>query len=64
LTAILQLLTSVQNYNTQGAIIGAFPEVRNAIDMAVEKMLTGALTPKQALDEAERNANKAIKEYF
>jgi sn-glycerol 3-phosphate transport system substrate-binding protein len=64
LTSILQLLTSVQNYNTQGAIIGAFPEVRNAIDMAVEKMLTGALTPKQALDEAERNANKAIKEYF
>jgi len=32
--------------------------------MAVEKMLTGELTPKQALDEAEKNANKAIKEYF
>ncbi|MFN3284203.1 MAG: extracellular solute-binding protein, partial [Pseudothermotoga sp.] len=64
LTAILQLLTSVQNYNTNGAIIGAFPEVRDAIDTATEKMLSGTLTPKQALDEAEKNANKAIKEYF
>lgn len=64
LTAILQLLTSVQNYNTNGAIIGAFPEVRDAIETAVEKMISGALTPKQALDEAEKNANKAIKEYF
>jgi len=64
LTAILQLLTSVQNYNTNGAIIGAFPEVRDAIETAVEKMISGVLTPKQALDEAEKNANKAIKEYF
>lgn len=64
LTALLQLLTGVQNYNTQGAIIGAFPEVRDAIDSAVEKMISGALTPKQALSEAEKNANKAIKEYF
>ncbi|MGJ8455254.1 ABC transporter substrate-binding protein [Pseudothermotoga sp. U03pept] len=64
LTAILQLLTSVQNYNTNGAIIGAFPEVRDAIETAVEKMISGTLTPKQALDEAEKNANKAIKEYF
>lgn len=64
LTAILQLLTSVQNYNTNGAIIGAFPEVRDAIETAVEKMISGSITPKQALDEAEKNANKAIKEYF
>ncbi|MCS7175467.1 ABC transporter substrate-binding protein [Pseudothermotoga sp.] len=64
LTAMLQLLTGVQNYNTQGAIIGAFPEVRDAIESAAEKMISGAMTPKQALSEAERNANKAIKEYF
>ncbi len=64
LTALLQLLTSVQNYNTQGAVIGAFPEVRDAIESATEKMISGALTPKQALDEAEKAANKAIKEYF
>lgn len=64
LTALLQLLMGVQNYNTQGAIIGAFPEVRDAIESAVEKMVSGALTPKQALSEAEKNANKAIKEYF
>lgn len=63
LTALLQLLMSVQTYNTQGAIIGAFPEVRDIIETAVEKMLNGEMTPEDALAWAEKEATKAIKEY-
>ncbi len=62
--ALRQLMESNNNYATQGALLGAFPQVRTAIDNAVQKMITGQLTPKQALEEAEKEANKAIKEYF
>ncbi|MGQ9855503.1 MAG: ABC transporter substrate-binding protein [Fervidobacterium sp.] len=62
--AIKQLLDTIPSYATMGAVVGAFPEIRSAIDNAVEKMLNGQLTPKQALEEAEREANKAIKQYF
>lgn len=63
LTSIFQLLLSVQTYNTNGAIIGAFPEVRNLIQNAVEKMLNKELTPEKALELAEKEATKAIQSY-
>lgn len=62
--AIKQLLDTIPSYATMGAVVGAFPEIRAAIENAVEKMINGQLTPKQALEEAEREANKAIKQYF
>lgn len=62
--AIRQLMETIPSYATMGAVTGAFPEIRNAIDSAVEKMINGLLTPKQALEEAERESNRAIRQYF
>ncbi len=63
LTALLQLLLSEQTYNTRGAIIGAFPEVRQIVETAVEKMLNGEMTPDDALAWAQAQATKAIQDY-
>ncbi|HOT87171.1 MAG TPA: extracellular solute-binding protein, partial [Thermotogota bacterium] len=63
LTSIFQLLLSVQTYNTNGAVIGAFPEIRNIIQNYVEKMLNKELTPEKALELAEIDSTKAIREY-
>jgi len=62
--AIRQLVETIPSYATMGAVVGAFPEIRNAIETAVQKMLNGQLTPQQALEEAEKSANNAIKQYF
>ena len=63
LTAILQLLLSTQNYNTNGAIIGAFREVRSIIESNIQKMLNGDLTPEDALVTAEKESTEAIRDY-
>jgi len=63
LTAILQLLLSTQNYNTNGAIIGAFAEMRSIVASNVEKMLSGSMTPTEALEAAEKEATEAIRTY-
>ncbi|MEA3453514.1 MAG: ABC transporter substrate-binding protein [Candidatus Caldatribacteriota bacterium] len=63
LTAILQLLLSTQNYNSNGAIIGAFAEVRSIVESNVQKMLSGDMTPAQALAAAEKEATVAIRDY-
>jgi sn-glycerol 3-phosphate transport system substrate-binding protein len=63
LTAILQLLLSTQNYNSNGAIIGAFAEMRSIVASNVEKMLSGSMTPAEALAAAEKEATEAIRNY-
>ena len=63
LTAILQLLLSTQNYNTNGAIIGAFREVRSIIESNIQKMIGGDMTPAEALAAAEKEATVAIRDY-
>lgn len=63
LTAILQLLLSTQNYNSNGAIIGAFAEVRAIVESNIQKMLSGDMTPAEALAAAEKQSTEAIKEY-
>ncbi len=63
LTAILQLLLSTQNYNSNGAIIGAFAEVRAIVESNVQKMLSGDMTPAEALAAAEKEATEAIRSY-
>ena len=63
LTAILQLLLSTQNYNSNGAIIGAFAEVRAIVESNVQKMLSGDMAPAEALAAAEKEATVAIRDY-
>jgi len=63
LTAILQLLLSTQNYNTNGATIGAFREVRSIIESNIQKMLGGDMTPAEALAVAEKESTEAIRDY-
>ena len=63
LTAMMQLLLSKQTYATNGAIIGAFPEIREIVETAIEKMLNGEMTPEEALAWAEKESTKAIQAY-
>jgi sn-glycerol 3-phosphate transport system substrate-binding protein len=46
-----------------GALLGPFRQVREALDQAVEAMLSGAKDPVAALDDAAASANQAIEEY-
>jgi len=63
LTAIFQLLLSKQTPNTNGAIMGVFPETRQKIEDAYEKVINGQMTVDQALDWAVKEVNKALKRY-
>jgi sn-glycerol 3-phosphate transport system substrate-binding protein len=58
-----QLLGTNVNRATQGALIGAFPEVRTIVEQAVEKVLAGEATVDEALEAAKAEADKAIEEY-
>jgi len=58
-----QLLETKVNRATQGALIGAFPEVRTIIEQAVEKVLAGEATVDEALEAAKTEADKAIQDY-
>jgi sn-glycerol 3-phosphate transport system substrate-binding protein len=48
---------------TEGAILGPYQKVREAIYRGVEEMLSGAKEPEQALADAAAVANEAIGEY-
>ena len=61
--AFAQLLGTKVNRATQGALIGAFPEVRTIVEQAVEKVLAGEATVDEALEAAKVEADKAIEEY-
>jgi len=61
--AFAQLLGTKVNRATQGALIGAFPEVRTIIEQAVEKILAGEATVDEALEAAKVDADKAMEEY-
>ncbi len=58
-----QLLNTKVNRATQGALIGAFPEVRTIVEQAVEKVLAGEATVDEALAAAKTEADKAIVDY-
>lgn len=62
-TAIEQLHSTPINRATQGALIGVFPEARQTVEKAIEKVLQNQATPKEALDEAVKSINKAIENY-
>lgn len=58
-----QLLETKPTRATQGALIGAFPEVRTIIEQAVEKVLADQASVDEALEAAKAEADKAIEEY-
>jgi sn-glycerol 3-phosphate transport system substrate-binding protein len=58
-----QLLSTKPTRATQGALIGAFPEVRTIIEQAVEKVLAGEATVDEALEAAKVEADKAVEDY-
>ncbi len=62
-TAFKQIQAGPDNPATRGVLLGNFVQIRNITDTAIEKALSGRLSPKDALDEAAREANKLLDEY-
>ena len=62
-TALEQYMGVPANPASLGAILGPFPEVRQAIEDGVEEMLVGGKDPIEALDDAAARANQAIEKY-
>ncbi|QSZ27106.1 hypothetical protein ACETAC_09610 [Aceticella autotrophica] len=53
---------------SEGALIGVFPEARQIVEKAIEKVLQKQAEPKQAepkqaLDEAVKSINSALEKY-
>ncbi len=63
LVALMQLLFSKQDYNTNGAIMGVFPEFRNTLENNVEKMINGQLTPEEVLEKTAETTDDLLEEY-
>jgi len=62
-TAIEQLHNTPINWATEGALIGVFPEARQTVEKAIEKVLQKQAEPMQALDEAVKSINSALENY-
>lgn len=63
LTAFLQILTGVDSPESQGVLLGNFVEIRDIVDTALERAYTGRVSPQEALDQAAREANRALRDY-
>jgi len=61
--AFNQLLSCKSTYATNGALTGAFLEIRTIIEQAIEKVIAGKATVDQALAEAKQRADAAIQRY-
>lgn len=61
--AYQQLVSGSNTAATQGAVIGAFPDVRTAVNNAELSMYQEGLSPKKALANAQRNVNNIISQY-
>lgn len=62
-TAVEQLRASQQTKATQGAVMGVFPQARQIVESAIEEVLLGKSSPKDALDKANSDINSAIDTY-
>lgn len=62
-TAIDQLRASPAIPATAGALLGIFPELRENIDSAMERILTAGEEPKTALGRAKEQTEKALARY-
>jgi len=63
LTAVMQLLLSKQTQNTNGAVMGVFPEARDRIEDAIQRMNSNQMTPEEALAWAEEEITELIEDY-
>jgi sn-glycerol 3-phosphate transport system substrate-binding protein len=48
---------------TRGALIGVFPQLRDAVQSAIEKVYEGKASPEAALKEAAEKTNKELEKY-
>jgi sn-glycerol 3-phosphate transport system substrate-binding protein len=62
-TAFDQILSGVQRPESQGVLLGNFPEIRQYVITAIEKATSGQMSPQEALDEAAKEANRVLEEY-
>lgn len=62
-TAVNQLHETKLNRATQGAIMGVFPEARQITERAIEEVLNGQKSSKEALDAAANEISAKIQEY-
>ena len=63
LTAVDQIRTAPQNTSTAGAVLGVFPEARRRIQKAIEEVLLGRSSSKEALDAAATELTGALEKY-
>jgi sn-glycerol 3-phosphate transport system substrate-binding protein len=61
--ALDQLRNAPSTRASQGAVMGAFPQVRDAVKRAIEDMLLNNRDPDEAVDRAARDATKEIENY-
>lgn len=62
-TAVDQLHASKPSTATQGAVMGVFPEARQTVEGAIEEVLGGSKSAKQALDDAAKAITERIGNY-
>lgn len=62
-TAFRQIQEGPDTPATRKALLGNFVQIYNLMDTAIEKALTGRLSPQAALDEAVQSADKGLEEY-
>jgi sn-glycerol 3-phosphate transport system substrate-binding protein len=62
-TAFKQIQAGPDTPATRGVLLGNFVQIRDITDTALEKAFSGRLSPKAALDEGAREANKVLEEY-
>ncbi len=62
-TAFDQILSGERVPAAQGVLLGNFTEIRQHIIVAIEKATSGLMSPKDALDEAAKEANRILAEY-
>jgi len=62
-TAVDTFLATTSTRATQGALLGNFVEVREALQKALEEMILKGKDPSQALDGAAADVTQAIQDY-
>jgi sn-glycerol 3-phosphate transport system substrate-binding protein len=62
-TALTQIRQAPQNRNTQGAVLGVFPQARSRVEKAIESVLLGQAASDAALKSAAEEINQAITNY-
>ncbi len=58
-----QLLQTKTSLATQGALIGVFPQLREAVQSGIEKVYEGKATPQEALKEAAQKTDSELEKY-